>query len=96
MKATTLAWPLFWGAYDKQDPTVLNEWLARWGFGDDGATILISPQAANEDPLAIRFTPQEMLMVQEAVLHEAQRAESRITLNRNSFETERPLRLFRI
>jgi len=44
MKVSIIAWRFFWDAVDKQDPPVLDRWLERWVFADDGVALSIRAQ----------------------------------------------------
>ena len=40
MKRTVIPWPIFREALEDQDAEVLEHWLGRWGFTDEGVVLI--------------------------------------------------------
>jgi hypothetical protein len=49
MSRAIIRWYVFLNALDRQPRPILAEWLARWGFGDDGVfAVFERPQPAKD------------------------------------------------
>jgi hypothetical protein len=57
MKKSIIPWHVFREAFEGQDPEVLERWLGRWGFTNDGVVLIGMDICSGSQPLS--FDPRE-------------------------------------